>query len=98
MLRSVFMTGIESLLKVCIKLADSETAPMHRRENLDIINRINAEMPRQPIAYHRDQCGGALFRVLTINENKIRVLGSIHDIRNFPIVDGVRATDDPTIP
>ena len=89
---------IQRGLEAEIEFLDAEASPVHWAQDLDPLDRIDTEMLGQAVTHHGDQGRGAFLGILAVDEDKVRILWCLDDIRNLTAVDGMGPADDATVP
>ncbi len=87
---------IQPFLQSPVEIHCTHDPFVHRRKDLDVGHRIEAEQPGNMIGNQTNDKGQGFFRILSFPEIEISFPGCRRKIRDFPPVDSVGIDNDPT--
>ena len=84
-------------MKIGVERPRAERAALHRAENLNVANWVEAKAPRNPVADNFHDLRRSLLGIVGFDKPEIRILAALWPFRHFTAIDPVRVDDDPTL-
>src|SRR5208283_398344 len=89
--------GIESCLQLDVERASADATAVHRAENLDVADRIEAKPLGDARLHQFDDPRNCGFGIVGLHEVEVAVALGLGEIWNGALVDTVGAGDDPAL-
>jgi len=86
---------VQGLLEIGVQYPRAERAALHRAEDLDVADRVQAETLRDPVPDDLDDLGGSRLGLAGLDEIEIGRLVALGSFRHLAATHAVGVNDDP---